>query len=87
MRKSKNADAGYNLDDQAKRGREKEILGKVVAEWCEHARDELTIVFACNVEHSKQLAAEFQAAGIPCEHVDGDMKDVPVSLKFLHAIL
>jgi DNA repair protein RadD len=65
----------YNPDDLAKRAKRKEIMGKVVEEWQRHASGELTIVFACNVEHSKALAEEFRAAGVAAEHVDGETDD------------
>lgn len=47
------------------------ITGDVVAEWLAHARELSTVVFACTVEHSQKLTAEFRAAGITAEHLDG----------------
>jgi len=48
------------------------IVGNVVARWQQHAQNLRTVVFACNVEHSKQLARQFQAAGVAAEHLDGE---------------
>jgi superfamily II DNA or RNA helicase len=47
------------------------ITGDIVAEWLAHARDLSTVVFACTVEHSQALTAEFRAKGITAEHLDG----------------
>ena len=47
------------------------LVGNIVEQWKQHSTGVRTIVFAVNVEHSKKLVAEFQAAGIPAEHVDG----------------
>lgn len=48
------------------------ITGDVVAEWLAHARELSTVVFACTVEHSLKLTAEFRAAGVTAEHLDGE---------------
>ncbi len=48
-----------------------EVLGDVVKEWLEYARGTRTILFACGVAHSKRFAAQFVAAGVPAEHLDG----------------
>lgn len=34
-----------------------------------------TLVFNCNVEHSKLVCAAFQEAGFPCRHLDGTSTD------------
>jgi superfamily II DNA or RNA helicase len=49
----------------------KEILGHVVGEYKRLAMGKRTCVFACNVDHSINLCAEFNAAGIPAKHIDG----------------
>lgn len=40
------------------------LLGDVVTHWKELGENRKTMVFACNVQHSKKLAAEFQKAGV-----------------------
>ena len=65
----------FNSDDLATKQREKKIMGRVIDEWLAHARDQLTILFACNVQHSKEMAEAFRARGIPAEHVDGETPD------------
>lgn len=47
------------------------IVPTVVAEWKAHAAHLSTIVFATTVEHSQKLTAEFRAAGVRAEHLDG----------------
>lgn len=44
--------------------------------WKQYARNERTVVFARSVEHSKELCAEFRAAGARAAHVDGGTNDV-----------
>jgi hypothetical protein len=42
--------------------------------WSEIARNRKTIVFCVDVQHAKDVAELFRAAGIAAEHVDGTMK-------------
>lgn len=53
------------------------ITGDVVEHWLKLAKlpgdkYRLTICFAVNVEHSQHIAAQFVAAGIQAEHLDGE---------------
>lgn len=48
------------------------IVPNVVEQWQAHASHLSTIVFAVTVEHSQQLTAEFRAAGVRAEHLDGN---------------
>lgn len=50
------------------------LVPNVVEKWLAHASDLSTIVFATTVEHSKALTAEFIAAGVRAEHLDGSMR-------------
>ena len=43
----------------------------VVREWLDKAKGKQTVVFAVDVEKSKEYAAAFCRAGIPAEHIDG----------------
>lgn len=52
---------------------ERAIVGNVVQQYQEHAAGLRAIVFAVSVKHSKDLVSRFQAAGVACEHVDGEM--------------
>lgn len=48
------------------------LVGDAVADWKSFAQGLRTCVFAVSVKHSKEIAAAFNAAGIPAEHVDGE---------------
>lgn len=47
------------------------IVPNVVEQWKAHASHLSTVVFAVTVEHSQKLTAEFRAAGVRAEHLDG----------------
>lgn len=47
------------------------LVGNVVEQWLAHARSLRTVLFAVNCDHSRNLAEQFCAAGVPAEHVDG----------------
>lgn len=47
------------------------ITGNIIEKWQEHAANLSTVVFAVNVEHSKQLTQRFRDAGARAEHLDG----------------
>lgn len=51
------------------------IVGDIIASWRARSEGRSTLLFACNVEHSKTLAKDFVAAGIPAEHADADTPD------------
>jgi len=48
-----------------------EQIEQIVAEWKRLGSDRRTIVFAVNVEHSKNIFSCFEKAGIAAAHVDG----------------
>ncbi|MGA1608369.1 MAG: DEAD/DEAH box helicase [Planctomycetota bacterium] len=50
----------------------KALSGNVVTTWQRLASSERTVVFACNVGHSRELVERFVAAGARAEHVDGE---------------
>ncbi len=41
----------------------------------DHCSGKKTIIFNCNVEHSKKVADTFKAFGLPCRHLDGEMEN------------
>jgi superfamily II DNA or RNA helicase len=61
----------YNEHDADEAMRQPAIVTNIVEKWQAHASQLSTIVFCVTIEHSKQLAAEFKAAGVAAEHVDG----------------
>lgn len=48
------------------------ITGNIVAHWKKYASDKLTIGFAASRKMSEKYVAEFNAAGIPTIHLDGE---------------
>jgi DNA repair protein RadD len=49
------------------------ITGDAVQHYLRLAQGRRAVAFACSIEHSRHIAAQFQAAGIPAEHADGTM--------------
>lgn len=52
---------------------EAKIMGDVVENWLHLAEGRQTVVFGCNVAHSRELARQFMQAGIRAAHIDGYM--------------
>ena len=61
----------YDPSESAERLNDKHIRGRVVEHWLRHARGLRTLLFACGVQHSRDLCAEFAAAGVRAVHLDG----------------
>jgi len=51
------------------------ITGNAINEYKKYCPDARAVVFCSSVEHSKNVAAEFNARGIAAEHVDGGTKN------------
>lgn len=68
------AKKGGDFDSRAlsQRVNTKELVGDIVEHWQRRASDLTTIVFACDIEHSKSIVVAFIAAGVPAEHIDGE---------------
>jgi DNA repair protein RadD len=49
------------------------ITGDAVQHYRQLAHGKRAVVFACSIEHSRNVVAQFHAAGITAEHVDGQM--------------
>ncbi|WP_301101086.1 DEAD/DEAH box helicase [Propionivibrio sp.] len=47
-----------------------ELIGDIVSHWFKLARGKQTVVFACNIPHSKHITESFIAKGIAAEHID-----------------
>lgn len=62
-----------------------ELLGDIVQHWQQLAHDRQTIVFACNVGHSRSLCAAFQRIGIKADHIDGYMNDPEERKRIINA--
>jgi superfamily II DNA or RNA helicase len=46
------------------------LIKHMVDHWLEHASHRKTVVFACTVEHSKEIVKEFRKNNISAEHID-----------------
>lgn len=72
MRGVKKSKGDYDATQTAKLMDKKEITADIVNHWQKAATDKKTIVFASSVEHSKNIVAEFQHAGISAKHLDAN---------------
>jgi superfamily II DNA or RNA helicase len=62
----------YQLNQLADVVMQSEVRADLVDSWKKHAFGKQTVVFAVNVELSKQYAAAYNDAGYRAEHIDGD---------------
>lgn len=63
----------YNTDQMRKRVKSSvKIIGDVVKTYIDHARGLRGITFAVDVEHATQIAAAFNAAGVPAQVVHAE---------------
>lgn len=51
------------------------LIGDIVKHWMKLAKNKQTVCFATNIAHSKRIMEQFNASGIPCEHIDCYTKD------------
>ncbi|WP_066770039.1 DEAD/DEAH box helicase [Sphingobium sp. CCH11-B1] len=63
----------FKKDDLAKLMDKPTIVGDAVKHYLKLCRGKRAVAFAVNVEHSQRIAQQFNANGIPAEHVDGTM--------------
>lgn len=56
---------------EAKQNKPK-LIGDMISHWRKHAKDNMTIGFAPSVAFSEYMAAQFNQAGIPSAHLDGN---------------
>lgn len=49
-----------------------QLVGNVVDTWLSRGENRITVCFAVNIQHSKDLIARFRAAGVPAEHFDAE---------------
>lgn len=67
------ANGDWIEDELAQAMGDAKIMGDVVSHWRELGENRKTMVFACNVLHSKTLAERFCQAGVKAAHIDGYM--------------
>jgi superfamily II DNA or RNA helicase len=49
------------------------VYGDLLSAYRQYANNTKTVIFCVDVEHSRATAAAYKAAGIPAEHIDGEM--------------
>jgi superfamily II DNA or RNA helicase len=72
MKGIKKSKGDYDASETAKLMDRKEITKDIVKHWAVSAISRKTIVFASSVEHSKNIVAEFNGAGISAKHLDAN---------------
>lgn len=65
----------FQVDAAAEVVDKPDLVGNIVEHYLRLAPGEQGLVFAVNREHSRHIAAEFNANGVPAMHVDGDTPD------------
>lgn len=51
------------------------ITGDVLSHYFKHLTGKKALVFCVSIEHSQRVAAEFRAAGVASQHIDGETPD------------
>lgn len=69
----KKADGDWDGDSAGEAMSGKEIIGDIVSNWFRLGQNRKTMVFCCNVAHSKKVRDQFENAEVSCAHVDGYM--------------
>lgn len=65
----------FKTEELAEAADKPTITGSAVEHYRRLADGKRAVAFCCSIKHAKHVAAEFRAAGIPSEHVDGKMED------------
>lgn len=71
----KNANGDYNEKQLYLKTKEADITGDAVREYKRHLNGQPVITFCVNVEHAKEVAAAFNAAGVPSRTVSAKTPD------------
>jgi len=71
LRHVKIAMGDYALSELSRRTNTEELNADLVKTWLGKSPGRRTVAFAVDIEHSQAIAAAFQAAGVPAEHLDG----------------
>lgn len=70
LRKNEFGEDDFNQKQLAAAVDKPSLVGDIVTHWKRLGRDLPTVCFATSIAHSKHIAREFNAAGVPAEHVD-----------------
>lgn len=72
MSKVKTVKGDYDKEESVKLINNKSITGSAINEYIRLGREKSAVVFAINIQHSKQICADFIAAGVKAAHLDGE---------------
>ena len=61
----------YDEKELAEACNKRQLVGSIVDHWRQLAEGRRTVCFPVSIEHSKHIVADFVAANIPAEHLDG----------------
>jgi superfamily II DNA or RNA helicase len=72
IKQSRNAfgEMDYSDADVGRATDKPELIGDIVKHWLRLANGTPTVSFASNITHSQHIVAQFNAAGVPAEHID-----------------
>ncbi len=64
----------FNAAALTSRALERAIVGDVVRQYVDNCTGQRAVLFACTIAHSKAMVQAFQDAGVPAEHIDGNLE-------------
>lgn len=73
IKKDKNGE--YNEKSASGVIRKAHIVGDVIENYHKYLEGKTAIIFCTGIDHAKEVAAEFNAAGIKSSHIDGTMSE------------
>jgi len=73
IKKDKNGE--YNEKSASGVIRKAHIVGDVIENYNKYLEGKTAIIFCTGIDHAKEVAAEFNAAGIKSSHIDGTMSE------------
>lgn len=65
----------YQMDDLGEAVNQPKLIGDIVEHWSKLGQNQQTICFATDIAHSKKIVDEFNASGIPANHIDAYTKE------------
>ncbi len=64
----------FNAGALTTRALERAIVGDVVRQYIDNCTGKRAVLFARTIAHSKAMVEAFQSAGVPAEHIDGNLE-------------
>jgi superfamily II DNA or RNA helicase len=72
----------YDVNEMAQEYSNEKYISSTVKMYEKHALNHKTLIFNCNVEHSKLVTDAFISAGYDCRHLDGETQNRDEILKW-----